>query len=58
MMEVFLTEMGREVDAFVERAEREWMVLLLGLSSVTNVRVMEAAKEVFEFFFFPTRCRG
>ena len=48
MMQVFLSEMGRDVNVFAERTGREWMVLLLGLRGETNGRVIEAVKEFLE----------
>ncbi|XP_050686795.1 uncharacterized protein LOC126980697 [Eriocheir sinensis] len=56
MMQVFLSEMGREVNG---RTGREWMVvmvLLLGLSGETNGRVIEAVNEFLESMW-RARCR-
>ena len=41
MMRVILTEMEREKNKVIERTEREWKVLLLGLYRETSTRMID-----------------
>ncbi len=56
MMEVSVSEMGWDVSEVVERTEREWMVLLLGLSEEATERMVEAVKRFLERVWC-VRCR-
>ncbi|XP_050694867.1 uncharacterized protein LOC126984800 isoform X3 [Eriocheir sinensis] len=48
MMRVALSEMGWDVNGRIARTEREWMLLLLGLSAEANDRIIEAMKSFLE----------
>ena len=55
MMQVILTELGHSWDERVEKAGREWMVLLLGLCRETDERMIKAVKEFLKKMC--ARCR-
>ncbi len=48
MMEVAVSEMGWDVNEVIEITEKEWMVLLLGLSGEASERMVEAVKRFLE----------
>ena len=48
MMRVILPELGCNVNEMVEKTGKEWMVLLLGLSTETTEVMIAAVKEYLE----------
>ena len=57
MMGVILPELGCRVNEMVEKTEKEWMLLLLGLSTETTEVMIAAVKEYLERMWC-ARCRN